>query len=145
MNGGTNHPVFPNPLRTKNPENCAETNPQSLLDEKQFQNVLKTKDGEPDSIPLSTNINLKWKKLMLYFPMDLGELTIDGVIDTGALSIAITQTDRPENSISLHNLLSGKDRLQLFRSWSQYDNKRLLKVQSSLNLRLVISSSTKSS
>ena len=30
---------------------------------------------------------------MLYFPMDFGELTIDGLIDTGALSSAIPQAD----------------------------------------------------
>ena len=88
MNGGTNHPVFPNPLGTENPENIAESIAQSLLDEKQFQNVLITKDGEPDCIPLSTNINLKCKK-----PMDFGELTIDGLIDTGALSSAIPEMD----------------------------------------------------
>ena len=93
MNDGTNHPVLPNPLGTENHENTAESIPQSLLDEKQFQNVLITKDGEPDCIPLSTNINLKCKKRMLYFPMDFGELTIDGLIDTGALSSAITEKD----------------------------------------------------
>ena len=93
MNDGTNHPVFPNPLGTENPENTAESIPQSLLDEKQFQNVLITKDGEPDCIPLSTNINLKCKKRMLYFPMDFGELTIDGLIDTGALSSATPEMD----------------------------------------------------
>ena len=30
---------------------------------------------------------------MLYFPMDFGELTIDGLIDTGALSSAIPEMD----------------------------------------------------
>ena len=52
MNDGTNHPVFPNPLGTENLENSAESLQQSLLDEKQFQNVLITKDGEPDCIPM---------------------------------------------------------------------------------------------
>ena len=93
MNDGTNHPVFPNPLGTGNTETCAEPISQSLLDEKQFQNILITKDGEPDCIPLSTTINLKCKKRMLYFPMDFGELTIDGLIDTGALSSAIPEMD----------------------------------------------------
>ena len=93
MNDGTSHPVFPNPLGTENTENSGEITPQSLLDEKQFQNVLITRDGEPDCIPLSTNINLKCKKRMLYFPMDFGELTIDGLIDTGALSSAIPEMD----------------------------------------------------
>ena len=45
MSDGTNHPVFLNPLRTENPEDSAEPTSQSLLDEKQFQNVLITKDG----------------------------------------------------------------------------------------------------
>ena len=65
MNNGTYHPVFPNPLGTENPENTTESMPQSLTDEKQFQKVPITKDGEPDCIPLSTNINLKCKKRML--------------------------------------------------------------------------------
>ena len=50
-------------------------------------------EGEPDCIPLSTNINLKCKKRMLHFPMDFGELTIDGLRDTGALSSAIPEMD----------------------------------------------------
>ena len=54
LNDGTNHPVFPNPLGTENDENQIKQIPQSLLDDKQFQNVLITKDGEPDCIPLST-------------------------------------------------------------------------------------------
>ena len=72
MNDGTNHPVFSNPLGTENTENSSEPIQQSLLDEKQFQNVFITKDGEPDSIPLSTNINLKCKKRMLYSQWTLG-------------------------------------------------------------------------
>ena len=93
MNDGTNNPVFPNHLGTENTEKSAESIPKSLLYEKPFQNVLITEDGEPDCIPLSTNINLKCKKRMLYFPMDFAELTIDGLIDTGALSCAIPDMD----------------------------------------------------
>ena len=48
MNDGINHPVFPNPLGTENTETYAEPTAQPLLDEKQFQNILITKDGEPD-------------------------------------------------------------------------------------------------
>ena len=61
-----------------------------LLDEKQFQTVLITRDGEQDCIPLSTKIQLKYKKCMLSFPMNFGELTID---DTGALFSAIHEMD----------------------------------------------------
>ena len=32
---------------------------------------------------------------MFYFPMDFGELNIDGLIDTGALSNAIPESDLP--------------------------------------------------
>ena len=86
INDGTTHPVFPNHLGTENTETCAEPISQLLLDEKQFQNILITKEGKPDCIPLSTSINLNCEKRMLYFRMDFGELTIDGLIDTGALS-----------------------------------------------------------
>ena len=92
-NDGTNSPVFPNPLGTENPEANIEATPQSLLDEKQFQNVLITKHGEPDRIPFSTNINRKCKERVLCFPTDFGEMTIDGLIDTGALSSAIPEMD----------------------------------------------------
>ena len=93
MIDGTNHPVFPNPLATEATKTAIGPNPHSLLDEKQFQNNPFTKDGEPDCIPLSTNINLKCKKRMLYFPIDFGELTINGLIDTGTLSSAIPEMD----------------------------------------------------
>ena len=82
------------PLGTENTETCAEPISQSLLDEKHFQNILIPTDGEQDCIPLSTTINLKCKKRMLYCPMYFGELTIDGLIDTGALSSAIPEMDR---------------------------------------------------
>ena len=66
---------------------------QSLLDETGFLNVLVIKEGELAYIPLSTNLGLKFKKRMLYFPMDFGELTLDGLIDTGAHSSAIPEAD----------------------------------------------------
>ena len=81
-------------MGTEHEEPTTEMNHQSLLDETQFQNVPITKDGETDCITLFTNINLKCKKRMLYFPIDFGELTIDGLIDTGAKSSAILEMDR---------------------------------------------------
>ena len=93
INDGTTHPLFPNPLGTENTGTNAEPTPQSLLDEKQCQNVLINKEGEPDCIPLFTNFNLKCNKRMLNFPVDFGELTIDGLIDTGALFSAIPEMD----------------------------------------------------
>ena len=93
MNDSTTHPVFPNPLGTEKIETNTQRTSQSLSDEKQFQNVLISKEDEPDCIPFSTNINLKCKKRLLYFPLDSGELTIDGLIDTGALSSALPEMD----------------------------------------------------
>ena len=58
-----------------------------------FVNTLVTRTGEPDYLPLTTNLGLKYKWRMLYFPMDFGELTLDGLVDTGALSSAIPEAD----------------------------------------------------
>ena len=58
-----------------------------------FVSTLVTRTGESDYVPLTTNLGLKYKRRMLYFPMDFGELTLDGLVDTGALSIAIPEAD----------------------------------------------------
>ena len=58
-----------------------------------FVNTLVTRTGEPDYVPLTTNLGLKYKRRILYFPSDFGELTLDGLIDTGALSSAIPGAD----------------------------------------------------
>ena len=51
MIDGSTHQVFPNPLGTEKIQANIEPMPQSLLDEKQIQNVLITAEGEPDCIP----------------------------------------------------------------------------------------------
>ena len=65
----------------------------SLLDERAFLHILVEQQGEPSYVPLSTNLGLKIKRRMLYVPMDFGELTLDGLIDTGAHSSAIPEAD----------------------------------------------------
>ena len=67
--------------------------PNSLLDETAFLHLLVAKEGEQSYIPLSTNLGLKFKRRMLYFPMNFGELTLDGLIHTGAHSSAISGAD----------------------------------------------------
>ena len=67
--------------------------PDSLLDKTAFLHILVEKQGEPSYVPLSTNLGLKIKRRMLYFPMDFRELTLDGLIDTGAHSSAIPEAD----------------------------------------------------
>ena len=61
--------------------------------EERFVNTLISRDGEPNYVPLTTNLGLKYKRRMLYFPMDFGELTLDGLVDTGVLSSAIPEAD----------------------------------------------------
>ena len=65
----------------------------SLLDETAFLHILVEQQGELPYVPLSTNLGLKIKRRKLYFPMDFGELTLDGLIDTGAHSSAIPEAD----------------------------------------------------
>ena len=61
--------------------------------EARYVNTLMTRMVELDYVPLTTNLGLKYKRRMLYFPMDFDELTLDGLVDTGALSSAIPETD----------------------------------------------------
>ena len=61
--------------------------------EERFVNTLISREGEPDYVQLTTNLGLKYKRRMLFFPMDFGELTLDGLVDTGALSSAISEAD----------------------------------------------------
>ena len=58
-----------------------------------FVNTLVTRTGEPDIVPLTNNLALKYKRRMLFFPMDFAELTLDGLVDTGASSSAIPEAD----------------------------------------------------
>ena len=60
-----------------------------------------TPDGLTRFLPLSTNLPLKNKRKLLYFPIDFGELNNDGLIDTGALSSAI-----PEGNLRKIRLLA---------------------------------------
>ena len=61
--------------------------------EERYVNTLISRNGEPDYVPLTINLGLNYKRRILYFPMDFGELTLDGLVDTGALSSAIPEAD----------------------------------------------------
>ena len=61
--------------------------------DKKLVNTLISRDGESDYVPLTTNLGLNYKRRMLYFPMDFGELKLDGLVDMGALSSAIPEAD----------------------------------------------------
>ena len=72
------------------PQNQQHT---AVIDDQILPQLQVTPDGLRRFLPLSTNMPLKNKRKRLYFPMDFGELNIDGLIDTGALSGAIPEAD----------------------------------------------------
>ena len=77
-------------------------NPQrqtAVIDDQISPQLKVTPDGLTRFLPLSTNLPLKNKRKMLHFPMHFGELNIDGLIDTGALSSAIPEADVRKNRI----------------------------------------------
>ena len=65
----------------------------AVIDDQTLPQLQVTPDGLTRFLPLSTKLPLKNKRKMLHFPMDFGELNIDGLIDMGALSSAIPQAD----------------------------------------------------
>ena len=65
----------------------------AVIDGQILPQLQVTLDGLTRFFPLSTNLPLKNKRKMLHFPMDFGELNIDGLIDTGALSSAIPEVE----------------------------------------------------
>ena len=81
--------------------------------EGRFSNTLVTRSGEPDYAPLTTNLGLKHKRRMLYFPMDFGELTLDGLVDTGALSNAIHEADLRKISLLAPQLIVKRAQLPI--------------------------------
>ena len=114
---------MPNLLGTEKKESAIDNTLQSLLGEQRFQKILITKKGELECIPLSTNINLKCEKRMFYFPRDFGELTIDGLMETGALFSAISVMDLRKTAYSLSLYQSSvKVILQTSNYWSLVDN-----------------------
>ena len=65
----------------------------AVIDDQILLQLQVTQDGLTRFLPLSTNLPLKNKQKMLFFPMDFWELNIDGLIDAGALSSAIPEAD----------------------------------------------------
>ena len=79
----------------------------AVIDDQILPQIQVTPDGLTRFLPLSTTLRLKNKRKKLYFPMDFGELTIDGLIDTGALSSAIPEADlRKIRLLDPHTILN---------------------------------------
>ena len=79
----------------------------AVIDDQILPQLQVTPDGLTRFLPLSTNLLLKDKQKIFYFPMDFGELNIDGLIDTGVLSCAIPEADlRIIRLLAPHTILS---------------------------------------
>ena len=64
-----------------------------LIDDELQTHLTINKETDIPILLLSTNLTLKSKRHMYYFPMDFEKLTRDGSIDTGALTSAISKQD----------------------------------------------------
>ena len=73
------------------PQNQQRRN--AVIDDQLLPQLQVTPDGLTGFLPLSTNLPLKNKRKRLYFPKEFGELIIDRLIDTGALSGASPEAD----------------------------------------------------
>ena len=66
---------------------------QPLLNEDLAEHLQFDKERNLSYLPISTSLTLKRKRHMYYIPMDFQNLTLDGLIDTGALTSAISEQD----------------------------------------------------
>ena len=66
---------------------------QPLLNEDLSEHIQFDKERNLSYLPISTSLTLKRKRHMYYIPMDFEKLTLDGLIDTGALTSAISEQD----------------------------------------------------
>ena len=85
------------PLQTQDPSELpiepASTQKLLLIDY-EFQNhLIIDKETDIPMLLLSTNLTLKSKRHMYNIPMDFEKLTLDGLIDIGALTNAISEQD----------------------------------------------------
>ena len=86
-------------LTAKSPQNhlpstssCNEQK-QPLLVEDISNHIQFDQERNLSYLPMSTSLTLKRKRHMYYMPMDFEKLTLDGIIDTGALTSAISERD----------------------------------------------------
>ena len=72
---------------------CVSPGKQALRDNDVFNHLTTDEGNNIMYLNLSTNLALKKNRHMYYFPMDFGKLTLDGLINTGALRSAISEAD----------------------------------------------------
>ena len=85
------HNTITNTCETTN-SSCNEPK-QPLLDDDIANHIQFDKERNLSYLPISTSLTMKRKRHMYYMPMDFKKLTLDGLIDTGALTSAISEQD----------------------------------------------------
>ena len=82
------------PLQSQDPSEIptesASTQKLPLIDDELQSHPTINKDTNIPILLLSSNLTLKTKRHMYFFPMDSEKLTLDGLIDTGAFTSAIS-------------------------------------------------------
>ena len=63
------------------------------MDEGLSEHIQFDKEQNLLYLPISTSLTLKQKRHVYYIQMDFEKLTLDGLIDTGALTSAISEQD----------------------------------------------------
>ena len=85
------------PLQTQDssviPTEPASIQKLPLIDDEIQNHLTINKETDIPMLLLSTNLTLKSKRHMYYFPMDFVKLTLDGLIETGALTSTISEQD----------------------------------------------------
>ena len=99
----TQQPTFPKtdltPESPQSPKNyvsiktSCNDQKQPLLNEDLSEHIQFDKERNLSYLPYSTSLTLKRKRYMYYKLMDFEKLTLDGLIDTGALASAISEQD----------------------------------------------------
>ena len=83
------------PLQTqttlKIPNEPESTQKLTLIDDELLNRFTIDKETDTSVLLLSTNLTLRSERLMYYFPIDFEKLTLDGLIDTGAPTSAISE------------------------------------------------------
>ena len=95
---------------------------QPLLNEDLTEYIQFDKKRNLPYLPISTSLTLKRKRHMYYLPMDSEKLTFYGLIDTGALTSAISEQDLNKIKLPANEAIKETGPPPKFKLWLQMDN-----------------------
>ena len=108
---------------------------QPLLNEDLSEHIQFVSERNLSYLPISTSLTLKRKRHMYYIPMDFEKLTLDGLIDTGALTSAISEQDLNKIKLLANEAIKETGPHQTFKLWWPMDNWKSRLVLFYLNLK----------